>query len=77
MRKLHSCAATWHTIGNRERSVVICLVHATGKRGYDVFVGGSHQSGAFGQYITTVERAPSELQLGIWAQNLLTTGRMG
>ena len=74
MRKLHSCSAAWHTIGSREKCVTICVVHTTGKPGYDIYAGGASTNGSFSNYLANVAKAPSELQLGVWAQNLMTRG---
>jgi len=76
VRKLNAVSAAWHTIGTREKAVTICVVHASGKPGYDIFAGGAAMSGSFGNYLATVAKAPSELQLGVWAQNLMTKGSL-
>lgn len=79
MRKLRTCRAEWHTIGAREAQVTICVVRdsASPRRGYDVFVGGTPETGQFGDYHVTVPKAPTDMELGLWAQTLMQGRRLG
>ncbi len=79
MRKTHTCQAEWSVIASREHQVTICVVRdsSSPRRGYDVFVGGTPASGSFGDYHMTTPKAPTDMELGLWAQTLMSGRRLG